>query len=137
MAAVRLTHMSKPRTALNGPTLQSVSTMVRVKLRFTCMAGGFGLENGRLDGHVERKPVMATKAATCKVAALDDALTASTQTSEKVDLVTLVVLVRTAVKRRSKIVMKPTPWSLIVQSFVEKVIYFHYYWSNATIRTSV
>ncbi|PWA84269.1 hypothetical protein CTI12_AA160320 [Artemisia annua] len=123
MAAVRLTRMSKATTALGGPTLQSASTMGRVKLRFTCMAAGFGLENGRLDGDVERKPVMATKAATCKVAALDGAVTATTQTSEKVNLATLiVVLVRTAVERRSKIVMKPTPWSLIIQSFVEKVI---------------
>ncbi|GJY29165.1 hypothetical protein Tco_0404932 [Tanacetum coccineum] len=122
MAAVRLARMSKPRTALGGPSLQSVSSMVRVKLRFTCMAAGFGLENGRLDGDVERKPVMVTKAATYKVSVLDGALVAPTQTSEKVDLATLVVLVRTAVQRRSKIVMKPRPWSLIIQSFVEKVI---------------
>nr|GEZ68231.1 hypothetical protein [Tanacetum cinerariifolium] len=59
---------------------------------------------------VDEIPVMVTKAATYKVSVLDGAVVAPTQTREKV----LVVLVRTAVQRRSKIVMKPRPWSLII-----------------------
>lgn len=114
MAAVRLIRMSRPSTALGVPTLQSVPAMVRV--RFTCMACGFGSESGQLVGDVERKPMVVTKAG-----ALVGAVVAPTQTRERVDLATLMVLLRTVILRKFKVVTRPRPWSLIIQSLVEKV----------------
>ncbi|KAI3522037.1 hypothetical protein L1887_11515 [Cichorium endivia] len=123
MTAVRLIRSSPP-SALSASSLQTVAgVQVNVRLRFTCMAAGYGkLENGQLTGDVERKPVTVTKATT-NLAALGGAVTApSTQTSKNVDLATVLLFVRTMIRRKLKVVMRPRPWSLIVQSLVEKVI---------------
>ncbi|KAJ9567522.1 hypothetical protein OSB04_003488 [Centaurea solstitialis] len=121
MAAVRLAGMPIPPLALGAP-----ATMNKMRvIRFTCTATGFGLEKGQLVGDVERKPVVVTKAAaTISVATLmgGAVVTAPPHTREKVDLATLMVLVRRAIVRKLKVVKRRRPWSLIIQSLVEKSI---------------
>lgn len=90
------------------------------------MAAGFGSENGQLTGDIERKPVLVTKAATSMVAALGGTVTvvtAPTQISRRVDLATLLLIMKTMVRRKLKVAMRPRPWSLIIESLIEKVIF--------------
>ncbi|KAI3759059.1 hypothetical protein L6452_06632 [Arctium lappa] len=123
MAAVRLTRTPIPPSALGAP-----ATMIKTRgIRFTCMAAGFGSgsKKGQLVGDVEWKPVVITKvAATNMVADLGGAVvvTAPPQTKEKVDLATLMVLVRSAILHKVKVVKRRRSWSFIIQSLVEKVI---------------
>ncbi|KAL4584384.1 hypothetical protein LXL04_008984 [Taraxacum kok-saghyz] len=122
MAAVRLMRSSTLPSALSTPSLQIVSRTQSVRFRFTRVAAGFGLENGQLTGDLERKPVTVTKAATSMAAALTGVVSAPTHTSRRIDLATLMLFVKIVVRRQLKVVMRPRPWSLIVQSLVEKTI---------------
>ncbi|KAI3726719.1 hypothetical protein L1987_66521 [Smallanthus sonchifolius] len=121
MAAVRLTRVSRPPSVLStAPFLESAATM---RLRFTCMAAGFGSENTQLAGDTERKPIAAPKAVTNVMADLDAGVAKPTQTSgQRVDLATLMLVLRTNTLRKLKVVTRRRQWSLIIQSLVEKVI---------------
>ncbi|KAI3785530.1 hypothetical protein L1987_44649 [Smallanthus sonchifolius] len=122
MAAVRLTRLSRPPSALStAPFLERASATMRP--RFTCMAAGFGSENVQLAGEIERKPVASPKAVTHVVADLDGAVAEPAQTSDqRVDLATLMLFLRTNTLRKLKVVTRRRQWSLIIQSLVEKVI---------------
>ncbi|KAL7607135.1 hypothetical protein Lser_V15G18779 [Lactuca serriola] len=125
MAAIRLTRMSTTPSALVASSIQTVLRTDTVRLRFTCVAAGFGSENGQLTGDIERKPVLVTKAATSMVAALGGTVTvvtAPTQISRRVDLATLLLIMKTMVRRKLKVAMRPRPWSLIIESLIEKFI---------------
>ncbi|KAM0060738.1 hypothetical protein Hdeb2414_s0004g00127601 [Helianthus debilis subsp. tardiflorus] len=107
MAAVRLIHVSRlrPLSVLGSPTLRIVPATVRLSV--TCVAAGFSSESGQVNGEVEKKPLMAA-------ALVNGVGPLQTQTSERVlGLATL-----------RKIVTRPRPWSLIIQSLVEKVSNF-------------
>nr|XP_043618287.1 uncharacterized protein LOC122590014 [Erigeron canadensis] len=120
MAAIRLMRSSRPPLAPGSPALQSVST---VRLRFTCMATGFGSENSQLVGDMEKKPVVVTKAANYMLAALDAPVVAPTQTREKVHFTALMVFMITIIPRKLELVTRPRPLNLIIiQSLVEKAI---------------
>ncbi|KAJ0954187.1 hypothetical protein HanRHA438_Chr00c23g0853491 [Helianthus annuus] len=104
MAAIRLIRVSRlrPLSVLGAPTMRNVP--VTVRLSVTCISAGFSSESGQVNGEVEKKPLMAA-------ALVNGVGPLRTQTSERIGLATL-----------RKIVTRPRPWSLIIQSLVEKVI---------------
>ncbi|KVI06600.1 uncharacterized protein LOC112510547 [Cynara cardunculus var. scolymus] len=114
MAAVILIRTSILPSALGAP-----AKMIKPRaIKFTCMSAGFGPRKDQLIGDVERKSVAVTKVAAISMVAA----TAPPQTREKVDLATLMVLVRTTILRKLKVVKRRRPWSSVIQSLVEKVI---------------
>ncbi|KAJ0437272.1 hypothetical protein HanHA300_Chr16g0600131 [Helianthus annuus] len=104
MAAIRLIRVSRlrPLSVLGAPTMRNVP--VTVRLSVTCISAGFSSESGQVNGEVEKKPLMAA-------ALVNGVGPLRTQTSERIGLATL-----------RKIVTRPRPWSLIIQSLVEKII---------------
>ncbi|XP_071709770.1 uncharacterized protein [Rutidosis leptorrhynchoides] len=110
--------MSRPASSFGQPK----STPVMVKVRLTCVAAGFGSESGQLVGDVERKPKVVAKAAIHMEAAINGSVVAPSRISEKADLATLMLFMRTTMLHRLKVATRPRPWSLIIQSSVEKII---------------
>ncbi|XP_071709771.1 uncharacterized protein [Rutidosis leptorrhynchoides] len=111
--------MSRPASSFGQPK----STPVMVKVRLTCVAAGFGSESGQLVGDVERKPKVVAKAAIHMEAAINGSVVAPSRISEKADLATLMLFMRTTMLHRLKVATRPRPWSLIIQSSVEKGVF--------------
>ena len=83
---------------------------------------GFNLENNRLAGDGDRKPVLLAKAAVCSEAAVNGAAATTTRKSQGVDVATLVAILRMAVVRRLPLVTRSRSWRSIIQLFIEKVL---------------
>ncbi|KAL7619141.1 uncharacterized protein LOC111876244 [Lactuca sativa] len=121
MAATRLIRAWRPSSAISAPS-SSQTTLTSVKVKCMSNAIGFSLENNRLPGDGERKPVVLAKAASCSEVAVNVVVAAPTQTSQGVDVATLVAIVRTSVFRRLYVVTRSRSWRSIVQLFIEKAI---------------
>ncbi|KAI3737046.1 hypothetical protein L2E82_27041 [Cichorium intybus] len=122
MSTTRLMRAWRPSSAICAP---SYSQKTLTSMQIKCMSSnamGFSLENNRLAGDGERKPVVLVKATTCSKAAVNVAVAAATKTSQGVDVATLVAIVRTAVARRLLLVTRSRSWKSIVQLFIEKAI---------------
>ncbi|KAJ9560007.1 hypothetical protein OSB04_005167 [Centaurea solstitialis] len=125
MAATQLIRTWRPSSAVNSAPSTSQTTFTTTSLKVKCMskAAGFNIENNRLAGDGERKPVVIAKAAACSEAVpANVAVDEPRQTTEGLDLATLMAMVRPAVVRRLLPVTRSRSWRSIVQLFVEKAI---------------